>query len=773
MASPLFDVPVSPWTERFGTYEDVSFPLIKKGDGLCHSELAPLHPRLHPKYYDSIPLPNEFVKSASDTEIDDILIAEEFQRTIFFGNPSWRIPPFNGDLSWDEAPSMSGGHRPGDDQRYPQLLQDYMAKRITVDESTWLPFFRKDRWYDFDQGFSNTIVEADGTTQKIRTWSVDNDQVWNTLRFTIEIANRILKALLRDNNRWLGMLLYGRVQLWYELYSDPIDYHKYIGKKEYRILMDPETEKQICQARQRPFLGRDIEPSGDKRRDLMTHLLNDIVWMFLSSADRQRGLTNICTGINPNLLVLLCGGTISIAERCILHVNQAVTVNELMHALFKKRVDDGVNISPEVLRQMSTCSPNCNQEPYIENEPIREVGRSFEAAVFGGTPIGLPYSIGSKYTPNIPMLVAIITYPSLYAVSHLAPETIDHPSLQSSAPVEISLLPAALFWRLQSEDFWNLTPPHGQNGFLYPKIFTTKVAEDIYTDRILENHVTVNPDAARGIRFRDMAQRWNERLSIWSARRPWYDSALRRWLETPWGYMKIRKVILIFIEGYKARDEAKCASIAWALEAAIPRVNLDTLPKDIATSIPEVGSNNGSPHLWLFHCLALLMFAALPLRKVDRPGRMADKVRTLQRSKTVGDQFPPFIRLIDQAQEVSGIARRDLYFHRLTDARTVRMRSREHYIFAALDTWDYFARDRGIHTYKAFDNAILNLTSYIHLQIRSQGFTEESWLPQFPFEIPTYQPSLLSKWNPSTQVWDDVTYKAAIQARFLDKIELR
>lgn len=97
---------------------------------------------------------------------------------------------------------MLGGHRPGDDERYPLLLQDYMEQRIEVDESTWFPFFRRDRWYDLDQGFSDTIVEADGKTWQTSTWSVGDDRVWDVLRFSLEIANRILKALIRDNNKW-------------------------------------------------------------------------------------------------------------------------------------------------------------------------------------------------------------------------------------------------------------------------------------------------------------------------------------------------------------------------------------------------------------------------------------------------------------------------------------------------------------------------------------------------------------------------------------------
>ncbi|KAI0458321.1 hypothetical protein F5B21DRAFT_23125 [Xylaria acuta] len=584
MAGSRFGVPASPWTERFGIDGDTLFPLTKKEDDLLHSGLAPSNPQLHPQYYDSMPPADEFTIPISNEEIDDILITEEYQRSLFFGNPSWRIAPLNSVLSWDGSPSVLGGHRPGDDQRYPELLQDYMAQRIEVDESTWLPFFRRDRWYNLDQGFSDTIVEADGTTWQTSTWSVDDDRVWNVMRFSIEIANRILKALIRDNNKWLGMFLYGRVQLWYELHSDPVDYHRHIGNQDYRILMDPDAEREICQRMDKRFLGRDIEPDAQKRCDLVTDLLKDLVWSFTSSTQRPRGITSafykgtalqaICR-INSNLLTLLCGGTISIAERCILHARQAITIlHELMHALFRGRMEDGENLSPEVSKQVSQ-GPLVHryQEPYIGNEPIRETGRSFEAAVFGGTPLEGPFYSGGKYAPNIPMLMMNIKFPSVYAVPRRGTDMDNHPSLKPGAPVELSFLPAALFWRLQSKVFWDPTPPCGQDGFLFPSLFATKLVTERYTYRDMYRPVTLNPDAASGIQFQDMADTWSERLAIWSSRRPWYDSALRTWLKTPWGYMQIRKTIEIFIGAYKARDEAICANIASDLEREIPRKN--------------------------------------------------------------------------------------------------------------------------------------------------------------------------------------------------------
>lgn len=141
-----------------------------------------------------------------------------------------------------------------------------------------------------------------------------------------------------------------------------------------------------------------------------------------------------------------------------------------------------------------------------------------------------PSRRGGKYAPNIPMLRMSVKYPSVYATS-LQTDLSDHASLKPDAPIELSLIPAALLWRLQSKAFWDHAPPNGQTGFLFPALFTTTVLTERFSQRSVYRPVTVNPDAASGIRFVSMIDRWNEQLSVWSERRPWYDSARRTWLK--------------------------------------------------------------------------------------------------------------------------------------------------------------------------------------------------------------------------------------------------
>jgi hypothetical protein len=159
--------------------------------------------RLDPRYYDADPQADKFVTPTTYEDVDELFVTEEFQRYYFLGLTSWSVPPLNSVLSfWDENAAIMGGHRRGNDE-CPELWLDYMAERIEVDESTWLPFFRKDRWYDLDvQNRKDIIKAADETTWQVTKWSVDDDRIWVHLRVTLEIANRILKALIQDNNEW-------------------------------------------------------------------------------------------------------------------------------------------------------------------------------------------------------------------------------------------------------------------------------------------------------------------------------------------------------------------------------------------------------------------------------------------------------------------------------------------------------------------------------------------------------------------------------------------
>ncbi|KAI1748467.1 hypothetical protein F4782DRAFT_542862 [Xylaria castorea] len=201
-SSSRFGVPTSPWAERYGLTDKYPIALVKE-DPVVHSGLAPLLPALPPRYYDKVPPEEEFEIANTWGEIDSILVTEECQRIYFQGLTSWSLPPLNTILSWDGCPPLLGGHRPGDGWRYYDLLKQYYQERIEVDEDSWLPFFSRNRWYNLQLLDKRDLIEdEDGSKWYIHTWSVDDERIWQHLRFVLEIANRILLAMIRDNNEW-------------------------------------------------------------------------------------------------------------------------------------------------------------------------------------------------------------------------------------------------------------------------------------------------------------------------------------------------------------------------------------------------------------------------------------------------------------------------------------------------------------------------------------------------------------------------------------------
>ncbi|TGJ82495.1 hypothetical protein E0Z10_g6259 [Xylaria hypoxylon] len=524
--------PRSPWAVRYGLFQDANFSLVRR-DNLAHSGLAPLHPMLDPAYYDAEPSEDEFEPPATYQELDELLATEEFQRMLLRGQESWTLGPFNGVLSlWGENQIVLGGHQPDSAKMYPKLFKSYMEERIEVNPAYWMPCFQKDHWYDLVLAEPDYIEEADGTKSPIYEWSVDNDRVWNELSFIIEIANRIFLALIRDNNTWLGTLLYGRIQRWYEIYGDPnnAEEHKMRGEDK-KILLTPSIERSECAKMNRPFLGQDIEPDAGKREQLLCAMLTYHNWSFSSGFSTANGDTSqqgqaTFSRMNAALVKSLCYGNITIAERCVLYVRQAKTMlpaeDELMHALFMLRVTfDPENISPELVGDIYN-------EPYVNGEPVAELGCSFEAAVFGGTPEAAPH-VETKYLEAITLIATSIGYPSKFGTSTSQHIDTSHPAMKIEAPVKSSYLPAALLWRLQSKHFWDAAPPNGENGFLFPRVFNSVHSISPSHQKMVFSGISIEPEFDENGPFRAMIDKFNERLQLWRARRPWYALAMLGW----------------------------------------------------------------------------------------------------------------------------------------------------------------------------------------------------------------------------------------------------
>ncbi len=105
----------------------------------------------------------------------------------------------------------------------------------------------------------------------------------------------------------------------------------------------------------------------------------------------------------------------------------------------------------------------------------------------------------------------------------------NHPAMKFHAPIPGWYLPAALFWRIQSKGFWDTTPPDGRNGFLLPRLFCIERQMDEAAPKLRFKDISISSYAGEDNPFQDMMRRWNERVALWSARRPWYELAAREW----------------------------------------------------------------------------------------------------------------------------------------------------------------------------------------------------------------------------------------------------
>lgn len=176
-----------------------------KNAAIIHSGIAPEFPRLHPKLYADLPINQG--RPQSGEEIDLLFRTETFQRSIFRGLESWQAGSLMQQVRFSSQTGfVPGGHRAADygevenlpspgpgprEMREDIAFRIYNAERIQVDESKWFSFLRRDRWLDLDQ--PEPLLGGNN-------WSVDNPQVWEFLSIQLELANRIINALIVDRH---------------------------------------------------------------------------------------------------------------------------------------------------------------------------------------------------------------------------------------------------------------------------------------------------------------------------------------------------------------------------------------------------------------------------------------------------------------------------------------------------------------------------------------------------------------------------------------------
>lgn len=176
--------PASPWAKRFAPRDS---PWARGPDGVVHSCLAPIMPELDPKYYyDLDPTADTVMPMPSEVDLDRLFHSERVQQQSLGGPKTRQL----GVLNTNTFMSPSGHTYENDSMA---------ATAFTVNEDNWLPCFQRPRWYNlFDIPKPNTPAYLPLTVRN--GTHVDNDRVWDDLRPSVELANRILQVMATERH---------------------------------------------------------------------------------------------------------------------------------------------------------------------------------------------------------------------------------------------------------------------------------------------------------------------------------------------------------------------------------------------------------------------------------------------------------------------------------------------------------------------------------------------------------------------------------------------
>ncbi|KAI8944783.1 hypothetical protein F4801DRAFT_570554 [Xylaria longipes] len=427
--NPTSSLPSSPWAERF-PIPDLT---IIEGE-TKHSLLAPQNPSIKdPKYYYQDPDPKRHHGPDNNKDIDKFLWSEALQKQHLLGVRTYQLAVLNRRLMFSTGTSLQsmprrisrlsrlfssfhisrppGSHTPArlrkssksrksfrsliDPQR--QDSQIYERERIKVDEKSWLPFLRKDRWFDW----INFSLSDNKQPRPRRTWSVDDEEVWEALSVSLELANRILQALLNDRHDGLRTMIYGRWDFW----SNLTDIFGDEPSEGATVLLSYSKEQEICKKRGTGIceFEQSVKKTVEEARDRLIKLFSNLVWSFADHQEAAYGVTNeqpsdgsennpysSLITLHVGLLEAILDPDLTEGELCILQVQATITIiHELMHAILNSRFHDDNYVGNRVTEGDDFYELE-DGEPYIDAEGFREAGFCMEQSIFGGASFTLP-----------------------------------------------------------------------------------------------------------------------------------------------------------------------------------------------------------------------------------------------------------------------------------------------------------------------------------------------------------------------------------------------
>ncbi|KAI1113963.1 hypothetical protein F5Y14DRAFT_416475 [Nemania sp. NC0429] len=616
--------PMSPWNQRFGV-APLGEDQIYQRSIIEHSRFAPSRPPLDPKFYADRPLPYGHHVFKDLEEADMHYHSEIGFTTITRGMMPWQLGPLNRTLQFSTAGSVPGGHSQATPEQLLAHEATYRSEGLKVDEDSWFPLFKKDRWFSTD---SNDSVLTG------KSWSVDDPVVWKELRVSLELANRILTALIKDKHHFLETMLFGQLGYWENTSAftpptpEPFPHASVLLSSNFiRAYFARHFPKLPCPVDEISAYGEEV---WKERLEKFTATQEWGLAILNSDTGRQAGATfdhhEHFILINPIALRSMMEGKLTLAESCAARFFTAITIlHELMHAIRHHRAQHDDD------RRYNTLdlSIDNSTEPFVDYGGTAEMGYAFENAVFGGPFREVFVPSRTPAGSMIPLGTIQVTWPFLPRpkIDVLGLHIDTHPDYSPRRQNVTSAVPALFFSRILSEEFWqDATTPRKSDGYFHRSDFFcfAKITSGEEEPTLKQTTMALHPrpqlesQRANGTLPKvvsDMLTDWELSENLWNeVRRGWYEGCKLTWLQSAWCNIPARRQLALFGEEMaKAphdRDIYTLVSHAmWMIDS------IELSPSRSRSQYLEDIRLTGCH--WVFHAIGYLMLASLPLRSTE------------------------------------------------------------------------------------------------------------------------------------------------------------
>ncbi|KAI1326802.1 hypothetical protein F5Y16DRAFT_421533 [Xylariaceae sp. FL0255] len=744
-------------------------------DDINHSVLAPVGPRIDDPKYLAQPARSSQIpvslKPNSDKEADKVYWHEEFQLGLLSGIRTWEaasltrcmyFSPTTGYIHVD-LPEPYGSEA---------IMLAYERDGLQVDETKWLPFLRRQRWYDWTEDADPapnprsfrawSRDDLNPTPRPLRHWSVDDPKIGDNIKTSIELANRIIESLIQDRHEGLQTLLWCRIEDWKQIYPqmDPPT-----GDKNSRVVLIPyRTEREIKRRRKMNASQWDFIPTktSDEWRARLIKLLKP--WILgiaeVMTTKSALGLTligggktfdgnswiksdNILTLLSSERMRLMMDGVLLAGERLSITVAMAVTiVHEMAHAIMRARLHQERNY---VGNRFSSGGYGTD-EPFVNNTEVAEMGHFFELSVFGGSgdlkPSGRPDVAPLVYT--------------------LKKSPGNDPFIPRHSPTTMYHVPLTWITRMLSEPFWtdqiSVSKRKSRNNFHRNDIVSVSQNSDgtWLPSQLQPFSIDWQPESTVPFTtWQSYQQRW--RIYRWG----WFDEGKATWIESPWGQSLLRQQCIDFDLFFINHNEIDCGLAAETLAESVDwSKNWSTYTSNLPRSKTQATGVN-----WAWHIVGLLMMASVPIRRGTLK-RSATKIVTYsikpsQEALRVGNKLPvDFTRNLstgEQSIPPSVLLRHPWGYFSDLDPIRVDNPSSTGYLDLIDEILEYI-RASGAAIHLAFYHALVEACQKLRddrlklCQLYPNGGDAAHWASAWFFRIPLYDPSL-AVWDASRLSW--------------------